>query len=159
MNKLFLSFVIMLATLSSFAGATGIVVKGCVKTWDEIARLALKASGKSISDDAVRAASKTVEKAAANYGDEVAEGAIRSGLEVAEASLAHGNRFVDILRKTATCSDDAVRRMAVNADDVVKYTARYGDDAVAICAKSPGIFVIGAPSRHLCQKVVARPTI
>ena len=55
----------------SYAGAAGLVIKGVSHSWDEIARMALKASGRELADDAVKSAAKTIEQAAEKYGDDV----------------------------------------------------------------------------------------
>ena len=143
MSKM-LSFVLsMLLAHSASAGAGGIVIKGALKTWDEIAKIALKVGGKTVTDDAVKASAKTIEKAVAEHGDDVAVAAMRGGVEVAEQSLKHGGAFVRSLKVAGSCSDDAVKAVARNADNVVKWTAKYGDDVVELCGKAPGAFSRG----------------
>lgn len=125
------------------AGPVGLVVKGVTKTWDEVAKIALKASGKSASDDAVKAAAKTIEKASAKYGDDVAEVAMRGGVEAAEQSLKRGGKFVALLKQAGCYSDDAVKAVVLNADDAVKYTAKYGDDVLRLASKASGVYAKG----------------
>ena len=125
------------------AGVGGIVVKGVFKTWDEVAKIALKASGKAATDDAVKAAAKTLEKASSCHGDEVATRAMRIGVEVAELSLRHEGRFVAFLKASRACSDDAVKKLVLNADDAVKFAEKYGDDVVRLGVKAPGVFTHG----------------
>lgn len=137
-----LVFVLALAH-SAIAGAGGLVAKGVSKTWDEIAKIALKVSGRAVTDDAVKASAKTLEEAASRYGDDVAKAAMRGGVEVAEQSMKHGGRFVRCLNTAATFSDDAVKAIARNSGDVVKYAEKYGDDAVVLACKAPGVFTHG----------------
>lgn len=125
------------------AGMGGIVVKGAFKTWDAVAKSALKATGKAATDDAVKAAAKTLEEASSRYGDDVAKRAMRIGVEVAELSLRHEGRFVAFLKASRACSDDAVRKLVLNADEAVKYAAKYGDDVVRLGVKAPGVFTHG----------------
>ena len=132
-----------MASYYAIAGVGGVVVKGSVKTWDEIAKVALKVSGKSMTDDAVKAASKTIENAASSYGDDVAKAAMQGGIEVAEQSVKHGSAFVSIIKKAGKYSDDAVKAIAQNSDDAVKYVEKYGDDVVKLSAKAPGAFARG----------------
>lgn len=144
MSRHLLGLVIVLALAhSALAGAGGLVVKGVFKTWDEIAKVALKVSGKAVTDDAVKASARTIEEAASRYGDDVAKATMRGGVEVAEQSMKHGGRFVRCLNTAATYSDDAVKAIARNGGDVVKYAGKYGDDAVVLASKAPGTFTHG----------------
>lgn len=144
MSRHLLGLVIVLSLAhSALAGAGGLIVKGVFKTWDEIAKVALKVSGKAVTDDAVKASARTIEEAASRYGDDVAKAAMRGGVEVAEQSVKHGGRFVRCLNTAATYSDDAVKAIARNGGDVVKYVGKYGDDAVVLASKTPGTFTHG----------------
>ena len=143
MNKLFFVGFMMVISCSSLAGVGGVVVKGVAKTWDEVAKIALKASGKSVTDDAVKGASKTIQNAASKYGDDVAISSMRGGVEVAEQSLRRGGDFVTLLRSAGKHSDDAVKAIALNSDDAIKYATKYGDDVVMLSAKAPGVFTRG----------------
>jgi len=143
MKQLFVVALSIVVAYSAFAGAGGIVVKGIAKTWDEIARVALKASGKTATDDAVKAASKTIETAASKYGDDVAEASMRGGVEVAEQSLKRGSEFVSLLRRAGTVSDEAIRAVVLNSDDAIKYASKYGDDAIKFAAKAQNSFARG----------------
>lgn len=144
MSRHLLGLVIVLALAHSvLAGAGGLVVKGVFKTWDEIAKVALKVSGKAVTDDAVKVSARTIEEAASRYGDDVAKAAVRGGVEVAEQSMKHGGRFVRCLNAAATYSDDAVKAIARNGGDVVKYVEKYGDDAAVLASKAPGTFTHG----------------
>lgn len=123
----------------SCAGAAGLLIKGISHSWDEIARMALKVSGRELTDDAVKSAAKTIEQAAEKYGDDVATASIRGGMEVAEQTMKQGGRFFGVLQKAARYSDESLRALALNADDIAKYSAKYGDDVVVkLNAKIPG---------------------
>lgn len=123
----------------SYAGGTGLIIKGVSHSWDEIARMALKVSGRELTDDAVKSAARTIEHATGKYGDDVARASIRGGVEVAEQTMKRGGRFFGVLQKAAQHSDEALRALALNADDMVKYSAKYGDDViVGLNAKVPG---------------------
>ena len=138
MNKSIFTLFLAVLTCPAVAGMGGVVVKGVARSWDEIARVALKASGKTASDDAVKAASKTIERAASAHGDDVAKASMRGGVEVAEQSLKKGEVFVSLIKSAERYSDDVVRAIALNSDDAVKYAARYGDDVVKeMAAKIP----------------------
>lgn len=129
---------IAIATLS-YAGAAGLVIKGVSHSWDEIAKMALKVSGRELADDAVKTAAKTIEQAAEKYGDDVAKASVRGGVEVAEQTMKRGGRFFGVLQKAAQYSDESLRTLALNADDIVKYSAKYGDDVIVkLNAKVPG---------------------
>lgn len=143
MNRILILAITVAFSYSTLAGAGGLVLKGVFRTWDELAKVALKASGKVATGDAVKASAKEIEKIASRYGDDIAEVAMRGGVEVAEQSLKHGGSFVRYVKTAATYSDDAVKAIARNADDVVRYTAKYGDDVVALGCKAPGVFTRG----------------
>lgn len=129
---------IVISTLS-YAGAAGLVIKGVSHSWDEIARMALKASGRELTDGAVKSAAKTIEQAAEKYGDDVAKASVRGGVEVAEQTMKRGGRFLEVLQKAAQHSDESLRTLALNADDIMKFSAKYGDDVVVkLNAKVPG---------------------
>ena len=139
-------FVVITASLAicSEAGVGGVVVKGTVKTWDEIAAIALKASGRATSKEAVATASKTVKVATEKYGDDVAMAAMKGGVEVAEQTAKNGGRFFAVVQKTGSAaSPEALRALALNADEAMKFTAKYGDDVLKLNAKSPGVFSRG----------------
>lgn len=144
MSRLLGLVIVLALAQSAIAGAGGLVVKGVSKTWDEIAKIALKVSGKAVTDDAVKASARTIEEAASRYGDDVAKAAMRGGVEVAEQSIKHGGRFVRCLNAAATYSDDAVKVITRNGGDIVKYAGKYGDDAVVpLASKAPGTFMRG----------------
>ena len=137
-RSLICSVAIVIASLS-YAGGAGLIIKGAFRSWDEIAKMALKVSGRELTDDAVRSAAKTIEHAAGEYGDDVAKASVRGGVEVAEQTMKRGGRFFGILQRTVQHSDESVRALALNADDMVKYSAKYGDDVVVkLNAKVPG---------------------
>lgn len=143
MNKMLMFVVVVAFSHSALAGVGGLMIKGAFRTWDEIAKVALKASGKAVAPDAVKASAKTLEKAASRCGDDIAEVAMRGGMEVAEQSIKHGGAFVRYVKAAGAYSDDAVKAIARNADDVVRYTAKYGDDVVVLGCKAPGVFTHG----------------
>ena len=150
--KKFLAAVVSVALAGNlFAGAAGLVVKGVLKTWDEVAKVALKVSGKTASDDAVKAAAKTLETTSSKYGDDVARASMRGGIEVAEQVARQGGRFASVVRMTARFSDDALRTMALNGDKAARICAMYGDDVVKSVAKLPvedGTRLLGAIERN-----------
>lgn len=126
------------------AGVGGVVVKGALKTWDEIAKVALQASGRATSKEAISAASKTLKTATEAYGDDVAKAAMKGGIEVAEQSAKSAGRFVAVIQKAGEASSpEALRALARQADDAMRYTAKYGDDVLVLNDKVPGIFSRG----------------
>lgn len=151
MKKILAAVVSVALAGNLFAGAAGLMVKGAVKTWDEVAKIALKASGRTASDDAVKAAVKTLEMTSAEYGDEIARASMRGGVEVAEQVAKHGGRFANLVRTTARFSDNALRTMALSGDEAVRICARYGDDVVKAVVKLPvedGTRLLGAIERN-----------
>ncbi len=139
MKKCLVCSVAMAIAALAYAGAAGLVIKGVSHSWDEIAKMALKVSGRELTDDAVKSAAKTIEHAAGKYGDDVAKASVRGGVEVAEQTMKRGGRFFGVLQKAAQHSDESLRALALNADDIVKYSAKYGDDIVVrLNAKVPG---------------------
>lgn len=143
MRKILMAVMFVGMSFCAEAVPAGVVIKGVMKSWDEIAQVALKVSGKAVTDDAVRAAAKTIEKASFKYGDDVARAATRGGVEVAEESLKRGGKFVVFVKRASEYSDEAVRAVTLHADDAMKYTAKYGDDVVRLGAKAPGVFTRG----------------
>ena len=139
MKKCLACSVTMAIAALSYAGAAGLVIKGVSHSWDEIAKMALKVSGRELTDDAVKSAAKTIETAAGKYGDDVATASVRGGVEVAEQTMKRGGRFFGVLQKAAQHSDESLRALALNADDIVKSSTKYGDDIVVkLNAKVPG---------------------
>ena len=139
MKKCLVYSVTMAIAALAYAGAAGLVIKGVSHSWDEIAKMALKVSGRELTDDAVKSAAKTIEHAAGKYGDDVAKASVRGGVEVAEQTMKRGGRFFGVLQKAAQHSDESLRALALNAGDIVKYSAKYGDDVVVrLNAKVPG---------------------
>ena len=139
MKKCLVCSVFVAVAALSYAGAAGIVIKGVSHSWDEIARMALKVSGRELTDDAVKSAAKTIEQAAGKYGDDIAKASVKGGVEVAEQTMKRGDRFFGVLQKAAQCSDESLRALALNADDIVKYSTKYGDDVIVkLNAKVPG---------------------
>lgn len=138
-------FVLTVAVLSASvdAGVGGILIKGALKTWDEVAKIALKASGRATSEEAVTVASKTLKTVAGKYGDDVAEAAMHGGMEVAEQTAKNGVRFASLIPKAGKASPEALRMLALHADDAMKYTAKYGDAVLVLNSKTPGIFSRG----------------
>lgn len=129
--------------ISAQAGVGGVVVKGAFKTWDEIARLALKVSGKPLTDDVVKGAAKMIETAAGKYGDDVAVATVRGGVEVSEETLKTGGRFFVAVKKSGVLTDDALRFLAKNSDEVLELSAKYGDDVLRLNGKVPGVMERG----------------
>jgi hypothetical protein len=139
MKKCLVCSVFIAVAALSYAGAAGLVIKGISHSWDEIAKMALKVSGRELTDDAVKSAAKTIEQAAGKYGDDIAKASVKGGVEVAEQTMKRGDRFFGVLQKAAQCSDESLRALALNADDIVKYSAKYGDDVIVkLNAKVPG---------------------
>ena len=151
MKKILVAVVTIALAGNLFAGAAGLVVKGALKTWDEAAKIALKVSGRTASDDAVRAAAKTLEATSEKYGDDVARASMRGGIEVAEQVAKQGGRFANLVRTTARFSDDALRTMALNGDKAVHICAVHGDEVVRAVAKLPvedGTRLLGVIDRN-----------
>ena len=139
-----LSFFAMAAfALCSEAGVGGVIVEGALKTWDEIATIALKASGRATSKEAVAATSKALKATTEKYGDDVAKAAMKGGAEIAEQTAKNGGRFFDVIKRAGNASPEALRALAHNADDAMKFTAKYGDDILKLNSKSPGVFSRG----------------
>ena len=124
MKKRLVCSVTMAITALSYAGAAGLVIKGVSRSWDEIAKMALKVSGRELTDDAVKSASKTIEHAAREYGDDVAKASVRGGVEVAEQTMKRGGRFFGVLQKAAQHSDESLRALALNAELIIFKTSR-----------------------------------
>lgn len=139
---LFAAATAMLA-LCAAAGAGGVVVKGVLKTWDEIAAVALKASGRATSQEAVAAASKTLKATAEEYGDDVAVAAMKGGVEIAEQTAKNGGRFLAVVRRAGDATPGALRALALNPAEAMQYAAKYGDDVLKLNNKSPGVFARG----------------
>lgn len=151
MKKILLVVVSVALVGNLFAGAAGLVVKGTLKTWDEVAKVALKVSGKTVSDDAVKAGAKTLETTSSKYGDDVAQASMRGGIEVAEQVAKQGGRFASVVKMTARFSDDALRIMALNGDKAARICAKHGDGVVRAVAKLPvedGTRLLGAIDRN-----------
>lgn len=127
----------------SEAGVGGVVVKGVLKTWDEMAAIALKASGRTASKEAISATSMTLKAATEKYGDDVAMAAMKGGAEIAEQTAKNGSRFLSVIKRAGNASPEALRALAQNADDAMKFTAKYGDDVLKLNSKSPGVFSRG----------------
>lgn len=147
--KVTLFAVVAAMSIITFAGPTGLVIKGALKTWDEIAKIALKVSGKSASDDAVKAAAKTLSTASGKYGDDVAEAAMHGGIEVAEQTVKHGGGFAKIIGDALKMSPTGLREIALHSDDVIKFVGKYGDDVLRI-SKAPGMIERGVPLLEEC---------
>ena len=141
MKRILVCCVALFIGLPSFGGGAGLMIKGVFHSWDDVARMALKASGRNASDDAVKAAAKTIKNVAGKYGDDIAEASTRGGIEVAEqATKRGGGRFLQLVKVAGNYSDDSLRFLALHTDDVVKYSAKYGDDVVLLLnAKAPGL--------------------
>ena len=89
MKKCLVYSVTMAIAALAYAGAAGLVIKGVSHSWDEIAKMALKVSGRELTDDAVKSAAKTIEHATGKYGDDVAKASVRGGVEISEIYFAN----------------------------------------------------------------------
>lgn len=138
MKRFMLTLLVLASATALTAGPAGLVIKGALKGWDEVAELCLRISGRGTSKASVDAAAKTLERAAAQYGDDVAMAATKGGIEVAEQALRHGDDFVNLLRRSATISPAAIRLAATHSDELLRLSARYGDDVLRVGAKSQG---------------------
>lgn len=127
------------------AGPAGLVVKGVVKTWEEVARTALRASGRATSDEAVRAAARTLQRTSEEYGDDIASAAMRSGVEIAEQTARHGAAFSALIGRASRLSADGLREIALRSDDMLKWAGKYGDDVLRLNGKAPGMAARGIP--------------
>ena len=132
-----LTVILMIAVAE--AGVGGVVIKGVFKTWDEIACVALKVSGKAVSDDSVKITARAIEQASQKYGDDVAEAAMRGGTEVVAKTAKSGGRFLKLIQKSGQLSDEAFRALVANSDEVLKLSAKYGDDVLLLNSKAPGV--------------------
>ena len=120
------------------AGPAGLVVKGAVHMWDEVAKIALKVSGKAADDVAVKAASKSLRGVAAKYGDDAARLAADGGMEVAESIGRHGPAALKIMKKSRALSKKILKEAARHADDMLRLAPKYGDDILRVNAHLPG---------------------
>lgn len=151
MKKMMITVVAIVLAANTFAGAVGLVVKGVTKTWDEVAKIALKVSGRTASDDAVKVAAKTLERTSAKYGDDVAKASMRGGIEVAEQVAKHGGRFASVVKAAAHSSDAALRTLTLGSDKAARICATHGDDVVRAVAKLPvedGTRLLGVVDRN-----------
>lgn len=138
MRKTVFALMFAMSAATLMAGAGGLLVKGVVKSWDEIAKVCLRASGRGTSKASVDAAAKALSDAAAKYGDDVARASMKGGIEVAEQTLRHGDAFVSLLRRSASISPSAIRLTATHTDEILRLTTRYGDDVLRVGAKAQG---------------------
>lgn len=132
-----LTVILMIAVAE--AGVGGVVIKGVFKTWDEIARVALKVSGKAVSEDSIKMTARAIEQASQKYGDDVAEAAMRGGTEVVARTAKSGGRFLKLIQRSGQLSDEAFRALVANSDEVLKLSAKYGDDVLLLNSKAPGV--------------------
>lgn len=132
--KTFLLLGVSLLSCLCEAGPGGLIIKGALKSWDEIAEAALKASGKEATKASVQSSSRLIEQVAVKYGDDAAKLAMDGGVEVAER-LAERGDCLNILNKASKVSPRALRAVAVNTDEMLKMTARYGNDILVFGGK------------------------
>lgn len=151
-KQLMMAIVVVALANATFAGLAGLAVKGAMKTWDEVAKVALKTSGRTVSDDAVKAAAKTLEETSAKYGDDIARASMRGGLEVAEQVAKHGGRFAKVVKASSCLSDVALRELALHGETAVRVCATHGSERVVqAMAKLPaedGTRLLGAIERN-----------
>lgn len=138
MKNILVVLLIVIGIDTLMAGPSGLLVKGAFKTYDEIAKICLKISGREASQTTVSSAAKTLSTVAAKYGDDVARFSMKGGIEVAEQALRHGDDFIALLRRCADISPKAIRLVATNPDDLLRLTSKYGDDVLRVGAKLPG---------------------
>lgn len=138
----FLVAMVLLAFCSE-AGAGGVVIEGVLRTWDEIATIALRASGRATSKESISATSKVVKTATEKYGDDVAKAAMKGGVEIAEQTAKKGRPFFSVIKRAGNDSPKALRALAQNADEALTLTAKYGDVVLKLNSKSPGVFSRG----------------
>lgn len=136
MRFFFFCFLFFASSVRIFASPISPLLKLGLATWDDAAKIALKASGKSLTDDAVKGAARTLEAASTKYGDDVLKKSLRGGVEVSEQALRHGKSFIKALRLCPT--DIAARNLALHSDDVLKLSAKYGDSVIRLNSKIPG---------------------
>lgn len=132
--KTFLLLGVSLLSTLCEAGIGGLVVNGVTKTWDDVAKIALRASGKEATKASVQSSSRLIEQVAVKYGDDAAKLAMDGGVEVAER-LAERGDCLNILNKASKVSPRALRAVAVNTDEMLKMTARYGNDILVFGGK------------------------
>ncbi len=129
----------LLASFMTYAVPVAPIVKGATMVWDEVAKVALKISGKEITKNSVKDTAGKLSKIAGTQGDNAARLAAKGGVVAIEKSVTLGPKFTRLLMKSATISDDAIKSAARYSDDVLKYSAKYGDDVIVINAKAPGL--------------------
>ncbi len=129
----------LLASFMTCAVPVAPIVKGVATVWDEVAKVALKISGKEATKDSVKATAGNLSKIAKTQGDDASRLAAKGGVEAVEKSVALGLKFTRMLMKSAAISDDAIKYATRHSDDVLKYSAKYGDDVIIVNAKAPGL--------------------
>ncbi len=92
----------LLVSFITYAVPVKPLVKGTFMAWDEVAKVALKISGKEMSDDAVKVTVQNLEKIAKIHGDEAARLAAKGGIEAIEKSVALAPKFTYALAKSAS---------------------------------------------------------
>jgi len=151
-KQLMMAIVAVALANATFAGLAGLAVKGAVKTWDEVAKVSLKTSGRTVSDDAVKATAKTLEETSAKYGDDIARASMRGGIEVAEQVAKHGGRFAKVVKASSCLSDAALRELAMHGETAARVCATHGSERVVrAMAKLPtedGTRLLGAIERN-----------
>lgn len=105
------------------------------KVSSEVIEQAFKISGKAVTPAAKAAAEKALEKAVAQYGDDVLRSVRLGGLEALEQGTKHGD---DFWRLCATVPD-GVRSLALHADELMPLARRIGPDVLHLEAKAPGL--------------------
>ncbi len=136
MRKMF-ALCALLSVCTAF-GSVGVAVKVIATQWDEVAKIALKVSGKNTTDDAIRVTSQNLSTIAGAQGDDIAKVVARGGVEAVEQTLSKGSHYTAILMKSAHLGDDAIRHTALYADDLAALIPKYGDDVVRLNARLPG---------------------
>ena len=131
--KHFALFIIaVLCCNSAFAG----VISVAVKTIPDAVTVAARKSGKALSPAMRNAAELAVEKAVANYGDDVLKTVAHGGLETLDAGTKYGD---DFWRLCHNATPDAVRSLALHADDLMPIAKRVGPDFMTLEGKVPGL--------------------
>lgn len=125
-------FCAVLFSSSLFAG----VVTTAVKTIPEAVEFAAKKSEKVLSPAVRKSAELALEKAVANYGDDVLKTVTHGGLESLEVGAKYGD---DFWRLCNSATPDAIRSLALHADDLMPIAKRLGPDFMTLEGKVPGL--------------------
>ena len=112
------------------------VAAAVAKSIPDAVEFAAKKSGKALSPAMRKSAEIAVEKAVANYGDDVLKTVTHGGLESLEVGAKYGD---DFWRLCHSATPGAVRSLALHADNLMPIAKRLGPDFMVLEGKVPGL--------------------